>query len=199
MYKCPRTAPGMRIGLLGGSFDPPHGGHVHISEVALRRLGLNRVWWLVSPGNPLKEAAPADMSRRLSACRELVQNPHIRVTDVESRIKTRFTADTLAAIKRLYPSVHFVWLMGADNMVDFHKWERWDWIMQNIPVCVLARPDQQVSAGLAPAARRYQHSRLPQYRARELLIRKAPQWTLLTGVMSPLSSTLIRARGEWRR
>jgi nicotinate-nucleotide adenylyltransferase len=189
--------PGQRIGLLGGSFDPPHRGHLHISRWALRNLGLDRVWWLVSPGNPLKPQGPAALDRRLAACRALVDHPRIGVTDIERHLNTRYTADTLAQLAEHYPGVRFVWLMGADNLAGFHLWERWDWIMANFPVGVLARPGQQVKAGLAPAARRFAGRRLPQEAARLLGLGRSPRWALLTGRMSPASSTAIRARGDW--
>lgn len=198
-HRGPIAMPGQRIGLLGGSFDPPHAGHLHISRWALRNLGLDRVWWLVSPGNPLKPRVPAALERRLAACRALVDHPRVTVTDIERHLSTRYAADTLAQLSQHYPAVRFVWLMGADNLASFHLWERWDWIMANYPVGVLARPGQQVRAGLAPAARRFASRRLPQEAARLLGLGQSPRWALLTGRMLPASSTAIRARGEWAR
>ena len=195
----PFAFPGQRVGLLGGSFDPPHGGHVHISRWALRRFRLDQVWWLVSPGNPLKSESPAAIERRLEAARELVSHPRIHVTDLELRLGTQFTTDTLERLMPRFPGVRFVWLMGADNLVSFHRWQRWDGIMETIPVGVLARPGDQVAAGLSPAARRYTPYRLNARRAAGLASRSAPCWTLLTGPMVDLSSTEIRARGDWVR
>ncbi len=189
--------PGQRIGLLGGSFDPPHAGHVHITRWALRNLALDRVWWLVSPGNPLKRRGPAELGRRLAACRALIRHPRVTVTDIERHLATRYTADTLARLTARYPGVRFVWLMGSDNLADFHRWQRWDWIMANYPVGVLARPGEQVRAGLSPAARRFAGRRLPQGAATLLGRGGEARWTLLTGPMSPDSSTAIRARGDW--
>ena len=115
----PVAVQGMTIGLLGGSFDPPHEGHLHISETALQRLGLSRVWWLVSPGNPLKARGPADIGRRLAACEELIgDGARVDPTDLETRLGTRYTIDTLRMMQRHYPGVRFVWLMGADNLVE---------------------------------------------------------------------------------
>lgn len=193
----PFAPPGLRVGLLGGSFDPPHLGHVHVTEWALRRLGVDRVWWLVSPGNPLKMRGPADLARRMDACRALMDHPRVAITDIETRLSTRFTANTLDNLFRLYPGVKFVWLMGADNLKTFHHWQHWDWIFENVPIGVLARPGEQLLAGLAPAAQRYARYRLPESKARSLAMRKAPAWILLTGPMSAHSSTAIRASGAW--
>ncbi|HRW16973.1 MAG: nicotinate-nucleotide adenylyltransferase [Rhodobacteraceae bacterium] len=195
----PVALPGQRIGLLGGSFDPPHAGHVHVTRWALRAFRLDRVWWLVSPGNPLKPAAPAEMSRRLAAAREIVTHPRVAVTDIEARLGTRYTAETLAALGMRYRGVHFVWLMGADNLAGFHRWDRWDQIMARVPVGVLARPGEQLRAGLSPAARRYGRWRLPAAQAGRLALADPPCWTLLTGRMLDLSSSELRALGSWRR
>jgi nicotinate-nucleotide adenylyltransferase len=197
ILRAPHAAPGQRIGLLGGSFDPPHDGHVHITRWALRAFGLDRVWWLVSPGNPLKPRGPADMARRLAACRALIDHPRVVVTDVEAALASRYTADTLETLRRRYLGVRFVWLMGADNLASLHRWERWERIMETTPIGVLARPGQQLFAGLAPAARRYARYRLPENGARALPFRPPPAWILLTGRMSDQSSTEIRDRGEW--
>ncbi len=193
----PRAEPGLRVGLLGGSFDPPHEGHAHITRWALRRLGLDRVWWLVSPGNPLKRNGPAPIATRVAACRALIRHPRVEVTDIEARLGTRYTADTLDALHACYPHVRFVWLMGADNLATFHRWDNWREIARTTPLGVLARPHAQIRAGLSPAARLFAAARLPAHAAPALPLRPAPAWVLLTGAMSPLSSTGIRARGEW--
>lgn len=199
MQGFPLAFPGQTIGLLGGSFDPPHMGHVHISHRALRRFDLDQVWWLISPGNPLKEDAPAALARRMQAARALVRHPRIRVTDIETRLGTRFTADTLAAVQARYPGVRFVWLMGADNLVSFHRWEHWQDIMRSIPIGVLARPGEQVRAGLSPAARMFAHARRDRHMARGLARLPTPAWTLLSGPMIDASSTEMRNRGAWIR
>ena len=187
----------MKIGLLGGSFDPPHHGHVHISKLALKRLGLDRIWWLVTPGNPLKTRQPASLSRRLIACQTLIQHPRIIPTDIETRFGTTYTAETLKHLQRRYRGVGFVWLMGADNLSGFHRWDRWTQIMHSVPICVLARPGEQLAAGLSPAARRFARYRLPMRRAAALSCKPAPCWTLLTGPTVDMSSTEIRQAGHW--
>lgn len=195
----PLAMPGQKIGLLGGSFDPPHRGHVHISRQALRRFGLDQVWWLVSPGNPLKKDGPADFERRMNACRDLAKHPRIRVSDFEMRHGTRFTADTIALLQGKFPRLNFVWLMGADNLVQLHEWNRWQEIMQRVPVGVFARPDNVVKAGLSRASRTYAGARLPQSQSGVLGNSTPPCWCLVTGPTVDVSSTEIRNRGEWVR
>ncbi|MBW7055729.1 nicotinate-nucleotide adenylyltransferase [Paracoccus bogoriensis] len=193
----PIAMPGQRIGLLGGSFDPAHRGHLGISRVALSRLSLDRVWWLVSPGNPLKPNGPAPLLQRLEGARRLVGDPRILVTDLEARLRLRKTADTVAALRRLYPGVRFVWLMGSDNLAQFHLWDRWRAIADAVPFAVLARPGSRLSSRNAPAARALRAARLPEWRAAELALRRPPAWTLLDLPLSPLSSTALRyARHE---
>ncbi|MEM8869535.1 MAG: nicotinate-nucleotide adenylyltransferase [Pseudomonadota bacterium] len=195
----PPASPGLRVGLLGGSFDPPHAGHAHITRRALRRFHLDQVWWLVSPGNPLKVDPPAAMARRLAAARALIRHPRVRITDLESQLGTRFTAETLGVMRAIYPGVRFVWLMGADNLTGFHRWERWRDIVATVPIGVLSRPDNQLAAGLSPTAQIYAQYRLPREAAAALPLRNAPIWTLLSGPMVEASSTEIRASGRWIR
>lgn len=199
MRGMPIATKGLRVGLLGGSFDPPHAGHLHISKWAMKEFGLDRVWWLVSPGNPLKSEGPADLDRRMAACNALNDHPRIIVTDLERRFKTRYTAETLTALLARYRGVRFVWLMGADNLADFHRWDRWQDIMKMMPIGVMARPDQQLPAGCSPAARMFRRKRLPSRRSNALPFKAAPSWSLLTGSMVDMSSTEIRASGRWIR
>ncbi|MFS4437525.1 nicotinate-nucleotide adenylyltransferase [Paracoccaceae bacterium GXU_MW_L88] len=198
-HEFPISDAGLRVGLLGGSFDPAHAGHVHITRWALRRFRLDRVWWLLSPGNPLKKEGPAPMDRRLEVARGVMQHPRVEVTDLEVHLGTRYTAATLAALKERYPGTRFVWLMGADNLAQIHRWDRWHWIMENVPIGVLARPGEQIRAGLSPAAKMYARYRLDPRRAAALTSYDAPAWTLLNGPMMDISSSEIRARGEWIR
>ena len=195
----PLATQGLRIGLLGGSFDPPHSGHMHISKWAIKEFSLDRIWWLVSPGNPLKKDAPADLDRRLSACNKLVNHPKIIVTDLERVFNTRYTAQTLISLKSQYRGVRFVWLMGADNLAEFHKWDRWQDIMHMLPVGVMARPNQQLAANCSTAARIFRESRLSAQSSTALPFKEAPSWSLLTGPMDDESSSKIRAKGKWTK
>lgn len=193
----PLAFAGQRIGLLGGSFDPPHPGHVHISRWALKAIGLDAVWWLVSPGNPLKQNGPVEIDRRIAACRELVDHPRIHVTDVERYLGSPFTANTLMHLGRRYPGVRFIWLMGADNLASFHHWQEWRWIIETHSIGVLARPGEQIRAGLSHAAQRYAHLRLHGDAAHLLGRKGLARWALLNGPMSDHSSTRIRDAGRW--
>jgi len=193
----PAARPGQVIGLLGGSFDPPHEGHAHITREALKRFGLDQVWWLVTPGNPLKKHGPAPMERRMAAAREVMHHPRVRITDIEARIATRYTAATLQRLGALYPGVRFVWLMGADSLADFHRWDRWQWILQNVPVGVMARPGQSISARTSVAAARFERFRLPGRSAHLLGRKDAPAWCFINIPMNTLSSSAIRAEGGW--
>ncbi len=193
----PVAKPGQIVGLLGGSFDPAHDGHVHITKVALRRFGLDRLWWLVSPSNPLKSQGPAPMAERLQAARAVMQHPKVTVTDIEVRLGTRYTAQTIVALQRRYPGVRFVWLMGADNLAQFHRWQDWRWIMENVPIGVLARPGDRISARTSKAAKVYAQARVPNRAAHILGHADAPAWSFINLPMSDQSSSAIRARGEW--
>lgn len=194
----PNARPGMRIGLLGGSFDPAHEGHAHITREALKRFGLDEVWWLVSPGNPLKARGPAPMEDRLARARHVIQHPRVRITDLEARLGTRYTFATLAAIMESYPGVQFVWLMGADNLAEFHRWENWRDIMGLVPIAVMARPGQRISARLSSAARMFRAHKLKSREAMRIAGMMPPAWVFVNVPMSDLSSTRIRARGDWR-
>jgi nicotinate-nucleotide adenylyltransferase len=186
----------MAIGLLGGSFDPAHGGHAHITREAMKRFGLDAVWWLVSPGNPLKAEGPAPMSERLARAEHVMAHPRVTITDLESRLGTRFTAATLERLVALYPGVRFVWLMGADNLAQFHRWDRWQHILRLVPVGVLARPGAGMAAQSSVAARMFRGARV----APEVLAQsRPPAWAYADVPLVDLSSSAIRARGEWRR
>jgi len=189
---------GMKVGLLGGSFDPAHEGHAHLTREALKRLGLDRVWWLVTPGNPLKPNPPAPLAARMERAHDVMRDPRVTVTDLESRLGTRYTAQTLQRLQALYPGVRFVWLMGADNLAQFHLWQQWDWIFRHVPIAVFARPGTRLEAKGARAAEEYARWRLPVHLARTLADHTPPAWVFLDMPMNPLSSSEIRARGEWK-
>ncbi|WP_232825444.1 nicotinate-nucleotide adenylyltransferase [Albibacillus kandeliae] len=196
-YRYPFARPGQTIGLLGGSFDPPHPGHVHITLQALKRFGLDRVWWLVSPGNPLKARGPAPLETRMAACRAIMQHPRVEVTDIEAQVGTRITAHTIATLRAMYPGVRFVWLMGADNLAQLHHWQDWRYIMDNVPVGVLARPGDRISARMSPAARIYAPYRISGTASHLLAQAEPPAWCFVNVPMVDWSSTEIRARGDW--
>ncbi|MHA6288075.1 nicotinate-nucleotide adenylyltransferase [Maricaulis sp. CAU 1757] len=187
-------APGLKIGLFGGSFDPPHAGHRHVADTALRRLGLDQVWWLVSPQNPLKQHQPDDLGRRLAAVRRVARSPRMRVSDIEARWDTRRTIDLVVRLQARFPDVHFVWIMGADNLASIHHWARWREIFDRLPVAVVSRPGDAIRARLSRAAELYRHSRLLEHEARSLALAPAPAWTYLTERLHSQSSSALRAR-----
>jgi nicotinate-nucleotide adenylyltransferase len=197
-YRLPYARAGQVVGLLGGSFDPPHEGHAHITREAIKRFDLDRVWWLVSPGNPLKERGPAPMDQRMNAARELMQHPKVEVTDIEVHLGSPYTAETITQLRRLYPGVRFVWLMGADNLAQLHKWQDWRVIMNNIPVAVIARAGQRLGARRSVAAKSYRQFRLKGRNARMLGQHEAPVWAYQNVPLVNLSSSAIRAQGGWQ-
>ncbi|MEQ8443858.1 MAG: nicotinate-nucleotide adenylyltransferase [Alphaproteobacteria bacterium] len=184
------------VGLLGGSFNPAHDGHLHISREALKRLALDQVWWMVSPQNPLKSSdGMAGFEQRLGAARLVARHPKIRVTDVERRLGTTQTARTLERLTRTFPNINFVWLMGADNLLQIHRWHRWHKIFTSVPLAVFARPtyDSKALAGLA--ATRFARAQLPERFASTLAHRAPPAWVFLAIRRHAASATAIRASG----
>jgi nicotinate-nucleotide adenylyltransferase len=193
----PRQSGRLRIGLLGGSFNPPHAGHRLISRIALERLGLDAVWWLVTPGNPLKNISTLpSLAARMASCTHITSDPRIMPVAVEAALGTRFTADTLAALSSRWPQIRFVWLMGADNLAQFHKWRDWQNIAQTMPIAVLDRPGATHRALRAPAAIALSRYRLPEASAKALATTQAPSWMFLHGERSQLSSTLLRKQKD---
>ena len=191
---------GMRIGLLGGSFNPPHLAHRAISLFAIKRLKLDRVWWLVTPGNPLKdETTLHDIAERAEAARQLAGDPRIQVSCLESVIGTRYTVDTVRYLRRRASGLHFVWIMGADNLAQFHRWRDWRHIASEVPIAVVDRPPQSFRALASPASQALARYRLPENQAGMLADRRAPAWMFLTGLKLKLSSTGLRnLDGSWR-
>jgi nicotinate-nucleotide adenylyltransferase len=191
---------GMRIGLLGGSFNPPHVAHRAISLFAIKRLKLDRVWWLVTPGNPLKDQGGLhDLNARSEAARKMANDPRIDVSCLESVIGTRYTVDTISYLRRRASGLRFVWIMGADNLAQFHRWQNWRRIASEVPIAVIDRPPQSFRALAAPAAQALARYRLPENQAGRLADQRAPAWVFLTGMKLNLSSTGLRnPDGSWR-
>ena len=190
-HKRPR---GMTVGLLGGSFNPAHEGHRHISLLALKMLRLDQVWWMVSPQNPLKPSkGMAPFEDRMTGAEAIVKaDPNILVTDIERRFGTRHTALTLKRLKRLYPGVTFVWLMGADNLTQISKWKDWTQIFESVAIAVFARESYSIRAMASEASRRYAEYRVPFQRIRGLAKTKPPAWGFLWTRLNKASSTAIR-------
>ena len=184
----------LRIGLLGGSFNPAHDAHLAISLFALKRLKLDRIWWLVSPGNPLKDVSGLpDLAARLDAARKIADDPRIVVTGIEAELRTRYTVDTIVKLRRRFPRARFVWLMGADNLSQFSQWHAWQAIAQLLPMAVIDRPSDSLRASASTAAQRLARYRLDEAKANKLADRAPPAWVFLRGLKLPLSSTELRA------
>jgi nicotinate-nucleotide adenylyltransferase len=187
----------MRIGLLGGSFNPPHEGHALVTRLVLRRLQLDRVWWLVTPGNPLKSQDElATLQKRVEAARRLDAGPRVAVSDIEARIGARYTYETLAWIKRRAPSVHFVWIMGADNLRQFHRWRHWRSIADLVPIVVVDRPGSTLRAISSRGGAALARWRVPERDAACFAAMRPPALLFLHGRRSTLSSTAIRRGGR---
>ena len=194
-FSLPHHDPSSRIGLFGGSFDPTHRGHVTASETARHRLGLDRVWWLVTPGNPLKSTAPSgDIASRMAEARALTKGRRISVTGIEAEIGSRFTADTILWLKARLRSVSLVWIMGADNLAGLHHWQHWRRIAEAVPMAVVDRPGSTIAALKSPAARQLGRFRVPERLTSTLPEMTAPAWVFLHGPRVALSSTEIRKR-----
>lgn len=192
--RLPPHTPGMRIGLFGGSFNPPHAGHVLVSEIALRRLKLDRIWWLVTPGNPLKEnSGLPSLDERIAAARKIARDRRIVVTGLEAEIGTRYTYDTVSWLVRRAPGVKFVWIMGADNLAQFHRWQHWADIAALVAVAAIDRPGAARAALHAHAAQRFSRWRLAENDAARLAATPPPAFVFLHDRRIDLSSTALRA------
>ncbi|HUB84912.1 MAG TPA: nicotinate-nucleotide adenylyltransferase [Rhizomicrobium sp.] len=193
------VAPGLRIGLLGGSFNPAHEGHLHISDMAMKRLGLDYVWWLVSPQNPLKPTiGMAPLTQRMAyAAAKFEHNRRVFVVDIERDLQTRYTIDTLTKLQRRFPHVQFVWLMGSDNLVSFRRWRRWQDILKRVPVAVVVRPGSVLAPLQAKAAQRVAARRCETAHLRQKGKPDLPCFTVIDGPRNPLSSTQIRSETGW--
>ena len=193
MLKLPLFGEGQRIGLFGGSFNPAHAGHRMVALYALKRLQLDWVWWLVSPQNPLKDTTETgEYSARLAHTKLIARHPQFKVTDIESQIHSRNTAQTLAALKQAMTKAHFVWIMGADSFADLDRWHDWNHIVETLPIAVLARPGYSVRALGGQAAIRYSNNRVSNEQSGLLAKRKAPAWVFISMPLRSESSTAIR-------
>lgn len=192
--RMPHVEKGMAVGLFGGSFNPPHAGHVLVAEIAMRRLELDQLWWMVTPGNPLKnghELKP--LAERIALSERITADPKIKVTAFEASHNVRYTADTLALVKAHNPGVNFVWIMGADSLRDFHRWQRWQAIAMTFPIAVIDRPGATLAFLSSKMAKTFDYARCDEDDAPLLARTHAPAWTFIHGPRSTLSSTAIRA------
>ncbi|MYG43255.1 MAG: nicotinate (nicotinamide) nucleotide adenylyltransferase [Rhodobacteraceae bacterium] len=185
------------VGLLGGSFNPPHQGHIHISNLALKLFGLDEVWWLVSPGNPLKIEKPASFQRRYERAQSIIHNPRIRVSDFEYAYRIHHTFETISKLNHRYPDHLFIWLMGSDNLVQFDQWKNWGWIFRNIPIAVLSRTKSDLPSLASKAARAFSQNYIPSNLARSIVYHEPPVWTLVKTPNIHVSSSQYRAKGLW--
>ncbi len=195
--KMPHVEKGMTVGLFGGSFNPPHEGHALVAETALRRLGLDQLWWIVTPGNPLKshrELAP--LAERIRMSEAMAPGPRVKVTAFEKKLGQSYTAKTLERVQALNRGVHFVWIMGADNLATFHHWQNWEKIARTFPIAVIDRPGSTLAYLSSRMAKAFDHARVDEEAAMTLARRPAPAWTFIHGPRSGLSSTALRKQAE---
>ena len=193
-YRIPVHYPGQRVGLFGGTFDPPHEAHLAACLLAMKRLALDQVWWLVTPGNPLKNTTGlAPLDERVAAASKLARHPRMEVTGIEAEIGVRYSYDIIRYLVSHCPGVRFVWIMGADNLRSFHRWQKWCGIAKLVPIAVIDRLGPSLRATGSVAAQALGHRRIRESEAASLLGRRRPAWVLLHGLKSPLSSTALRA------
>ena len=195
--KIPVAGDRARIGLFGGSFDPPHAGHLSLCDLAFKRLKLDQIWWMVTPGNPLKDTSDlTSLEERIALCRAMIRHPRIKITAFETVYNTRYTLDTVRLIRKIRPNQRFVWLMGADNLAGFHRWQKWQEIAAVIPIAVIDRPGSTLSFRSARAAIALSWCRIDEADASLLPEMKPPAWTFLHGPRNFLSSTALRNAGS---
>ena len=193
----PNTVSGLRIGILGGSFNPAHQGHRFISMAALERLGLDQVWWLVAPQNPLKsEDSLAPLKARLDGADKISKEKNIHVLDLEGPLGFEFTVDTLGFLKVQYPETHFIWLMGADCLGELHKWKSWEKIMTSIPLGVFSRPGYEAIALGGKAATHYKKYRVMEEKFKSLVVTEPPAWGYIGIEGQDISGTRLRAKAS---
>lgn len=193
----PHVEKNMRVGLFGGSFNPPHAGHILVTEIALRRLKLDQLWWIVTPGNPLKDTKKLpSLAERIALSKVLIEDPRVKITAFEAQHKVRFTADTLKLIKQRNHGVDFTWIMGADNLRNFHHWQNWQEIASTFPIAVIDRPGSTLSYLSSIMAKTFDYARIDEQSASTLPLYKAPAWSFIHGPRSTLSSTAIRRQNK---
>ncbi len=188
----PIHSKGQKIGLYGGSFNPPHEGHKHAVLLAMQKLRLDAVWVLVSPQNPLKIELSAPIEERMAATQALMNHPKIHVLDIERVIDTRYTLDTVQHLQNSCKNVHFVYIMGADNLVELHRWHKWQNLMRAVPICVVDRPNYTHKALRSRAALQFLSARILEQYAHSVPNLAAPAWVFLHGKLNPLSSSNLR-------
>ena len=190
----PYATAGMQVGLFGGSFNPPHGGHGLVAEIAMRRLRLDQLWWIVTPGNPLKSTRElAPLAERIRLSEAMTPDPRIKVTAFEAAHRIRYTADTVELVTKRNPGINFVWIMGADSLRDFHRWQRWRRIAETLPIAVIDRPGATLAFLSSVMAKTFDYARVDETDAGRLALMRPPAWTFIHGPRSTLSSTAIRA------
>jgi len=193
----PAVKAGMTVGLFGGSFNPPHEGHLLIAQHAIEALKLDQLWWMVSPGNPLKDHSELPtLAERIRLSETLVDDPRIKVTGFEAAHKIRYSAETIELVLGKLPDVRFVWVMGADSLATFDKWARWEWIVETIPIAVYNRPGSSLADHSSVMAQTFAAAKIDEARASELAQMQPPAWTFIHGPLSPLSSTELRKGGR---
>jgi nicotinate-nucleotide adenylyltransferase len=192
----PHVEDDMLVGLFGGSFNPPHDGHRLVVDIAIRRLGLDQLWWMVTPGNPLKSKRHlAPLGQRIALSEQIARDPKIKVTAFEKALGSTYTAQVLAHVKARNPRVRFIWIMGADNLRDFHRWQNWRTIARTFPIAVIDRPGATLSFLSSVMAKTFDYARVDEHDANTLGRAKAPAWTFIHGPRSVLSSTALRRNG----
>jgi nicotinate-nucleotide adenylyltransferase len=193
--KAPLVFAGQRVGIMGGTFNPPHEGHAIVAEAAVKRLGLDQLWFVVTPGNPLKRnGGLPPLADRMQAAQRFARGPRMKITGFEADLGTPYTAATLAFLKRRYPGVHFVWVMGADNLASFHRWQHWRQIAASFPIAIIDRPGWRHAGLSSPTVAALAGKRIPETEAGGLPFKNTPAWTFLTTKLSTLSSTELRKR-----
>ncbi|MCY6383457.1 nicotinate-nucleotide adenylyltransferase [Hoeflea prorocentri] len=196
LLRMPHVEPGMAVGLFGGSFNPPHEGHVLVAETALRRLRLDQLWWIVTPGNPLKDhGALASLATRMDLSRKIVHDPRVKFTAFEAVHNLSYTSETLEFVLSRNRGVDFVWVMGADNLAGFHHWQNWQAIANRVPIAVVDRPGSTLSYLSSVMAKTFGHARVDEMQSVALARMRPPAWTFIHGPRSPLSSTALRNSG----